>query len=435
MNEHNHEHKNETPDSIKDTAGLEGLDASSKSLSDALRISFIVLKVIMVVLVVAFLASGFTTVASDEQAIVLRFGRIHPVGKDRVLGEGLHWILPYPIDQIIKIPTKRAINLKIDSFWYHQTPDEMLKGTTSITERDPLNPILDGYCLTRSQIQAVDEKAADSNTNESDYNIVHTRWQLTYQINNPERFFTNIQLRQLKPGEIYFDVIRQSINPMLNSLFENAVVSTLVNYTIDDAITSRDRIPSDVGQFLQAKLDEINSGIKVLSVQLVDSTCPPQVKAAFEASTKARMLSSADVTKARSDADQLLQETAGPSARQLFESLHNEKETAEHREYLWSQLAGTAKDKISQAQVYATQVEENAKGRAIYLQNILPEYRRRPRLVIQGLYLDAVKEIFSNAQEKFFIQTSEGTNGTEIRVMLNRDATLPAKKEQKKTTE
>ncbi len=413
----------------------EELDTSTKSLSDALRISFVVLKVIMVILVIAFLASGFTTVASDERAIVLRFGRIHGVGEERILGPGLHWIFPYPIDQIIKIPTERAISLKIDSFWYHQTAEEILKGTTNITERDPLNPIQDGYCLTRSQNRVADEKVADSNASESDYNIVHTRWQLTYQIDNPERFFRNIQLRQVRPGEIYFDLIRQAITPLLNSLFENAVVSTLVKYTIDDAITSRDRIPSDVGQMLQGKLDEINSGIKVVSVQLVDSTCPPQVKAAFEASTKAILQSSTTVTQAGTEADQLLKETAGPLAMQLFESLHNEKITAEDREYLWSQLAGAAQEQLSQAHVYAAQVEKNAQANAVYLQSILPEYRLRPKLVIQGIYLDAVKEIFNNAQEKFFIQTTEDATRTEIRVMLNRDATLPAKTDKKQTTE
>ena len=36
----------------------------------------------MVVLILAFLASGFKTVGSDEQALVLRFGKIRGVGED-----------------------------------------------------------------------------------------------------------------------------------------------------------------------------------------------------------------------------------------------------------------------------------------------------------------------------------------------------------------
>ena len=47
-------------------------DAAGKSLYDALRISFVILKIIMAVLLVIFLASGFKTVEHDEQALVLR---------------------------------------------------------------------------------------------------------------------------------------------------------------------------------------------------------------------------------------------------------------------------------------------------------------------------------------------------------------------------
>ena len=116
-------------------AGLSGVaqaksddefDAAGKSLSEALRISFIVLKIIMIVLVVVFLASGFRTVEPDEQALVLRFGKICGVGENRILGPGLKWVFPYPIDKIVKIPVAKKQNLPINSFWYYQRPDELL---------------------------------------------------------------------------------------------------------------------------------------------------------------------------------------------------------------------------------------------------------------------------------------------------------------------
>ena len=83
------------------------LDVAGRSLFEALRVSFIILKVIMIVLVVLFLDSGFRTVGSDEQALVLRFGKIRGVGDQRVLGPGLHWVFPYPIDTIVKIPVEK----------------------------------------------------------------------------------------------------------------------------------------------------------------------------------------------------------------------------------------------------------------------------------------------------------------------------------------
>ena len=83
---------------------MEQFGAAEKSLSEALRLSFVILKVIMVILVVAFLASGFKTVNNDEKGLVLRFGAIRGVSQaERVLEPGWHWVFPYPIDEIVKI--------------------------------------------------------------------------------------------------------------------------------------------------------------------------------------------------------------------------------------------------------------------------------------------------------------------------------------------
>jgi len=64
------EHKNSdkdlqpnTPDKSKPVE----LDAAGKSLSEALGISFVILKVIMAVLILAFLASGFKTVVPTSR--------------------------------------------------------------------------------------------------------------------------------------------------------------------------------------------------------------------------------------------------------------------------------------------------------------------------------------------------------------------------------
>ena len=91
--EHHKKSSEQIPASAAQPVGDE-LDAAGKSLSEALRMSFIILKVIMIVLIVAFLASGFETVGSNEQALVLRFGKIRGLGEQRLLGPGPHWILP-----------------------------------------------------------------------------------------------------------------------------------------------------------------------------------------------------------------------------------------------------------------------------------------------------------------------------------------------------
>ena len=424
------------------------LDAAGRSLSEALRLSFIILKVIMIVLIIAFLASGVKTVGPYEQALVLRFGKIQGVGEERLLGPGLHWILPYPIDEIVKIPVERPIHLPIDSFWYHESAQERISGQTRIRPTDPLKPLVDGYCLTRgeqelstttlsetpnqgverTQVNISGRQQSEPGNEGSDYNIVHTRWQLTYKIDNPERFFKNVQVRDIEPGENYYDVVTEELTPFLTSLFEDAVVQTMVHFTIDQAISSRDRIPRDVADSLQNRLDAIESGIKVVSVQLTNSVYPPQVKAAFEKSTLASQQRDKVRSKAQEDAYRILSQAAGPVARELYAALHDETVSEERKEYLWTQISGTAKEKLSEAQIYATKVVKDAEANANYLKSLLPEYRQRPELVVQRLYLDAIEKVLNNADEKFFVQSTQGAKGKEIRVQLNKNPLLKSKK-------
>lgn len=416
------------------------LDAAGKSLSEALRISFIILKVIMVVLVIIFLASGFRTVGSDEQAIVLSFGKIRGVGEERLLGPGLHWVFPYPIDEIVRIPVQKKVNLPINSFWYSQTTRDILgEGPRKRqSTRDTLNPETDGYCITRSekQDQAVRSTAnAVTDSDGSDYNIVHCKWQLTYKIDDPERFFENIYVdfKGIEAGQNYADVISENITPLLKQMFADAVVTVIVNYTIDDVLFEQiARVTEHVKKLLQNKLDKIESGIKVVSVQLTDKIWPQQVDEAFQASIKASQESGKVISEARTYAEKTLSDAAGQVAMELYASLHDEAISKEQKELLWSLLAGAAQEKIAKARAYRTQVVESAKANAEYLHKILPEYRKRPELVIQEIYQAAIEQVLTNADEKFVIQPSKGGKGAEIRIQLNRDPKLKPKSEREK---
>lgn len=425
MKEQNNKAVKDLRSSVSDKSGIDELDAAGKSLSEALRISFIILKIIMIVLVAAFLASGFKTVGPDEQALVLRFGKIRGMGEERLLGPGLHWIFPYPIDEMVRIPVEKKVNLAIRTFWYYQTEAEILAEGPKRRSRVPekLDPVKEGFCLTRSEKQ----NEAVTGSDGSDYNIVHSKWQLTYQIDDPNRFFKNVYVEDIKPGEIYFDVITGSVEPLLQDLIEGAVVTAMVNYTIDEAIKSQDRIPKHVKGLMQEKLDQIDSGIKVVSVYLTDITWPRQVDEAFLALIEASQTSQMAISQARTYAENTVNETAGPVAEQLFAAVHDETVSEQEKELLWSRVAGAAQEKIAEARAYRTEVVETAKANAVYLERLLPEYRKRPELVIQEIYQDAIEYVLNNADEKMIIQPAEGAENTEIRIILNRDQTLKPK--------
>jgi len=428
MAKKNQENK-DTQNAKRETQYDTELDAAGKSLSEALRVSFIILKIIMVVLIIIFLASGFRTVGPDEQALVLRFGKIRGIGEERLLGPGLHWVFPYPIDKIVKIPVEKRVNLPINSFWYYQTKEEIVSGKKrQVRPSEPLRPIREGYCITSSEKQ----NAAIAGLDGSDYNIVHSKWQLTYQINDAEDFFKNVYIEDAKPGQLYFDVMINSITPLLKAVFDDAVVSTMVNYAIDDAISGRGSISKDVKKFLQKKLDNIESGIKVVSVELTKSTWPRQVNAAFQASIDASQQSQKAISEAIGYSETTLNEAAGPLALTLFASLSDKTINEEEKELLWAQLAGVAQEEIAQARTYRTKIVEDASADAEYLHKILPEYRKRPKLVLQQIYLDAVKHVFNKADEKIFVQPTEGAKGREVRIIVSRDLMKKPKSQKEK---
>jgi len=419
-----------------DKTVTEDLDAAGKSLSEALRISFIILKVIMAVLILAFLASGFKTVDTDENALVLRFGKIRGVGEERVLKPRTipYWIFPYPVDTMVKIPVENKIDLSIRSFWYYQTKEDMLRDPSIKTDRvlPDLNPVNDGYCITRSEKQ--DESISGSEG--SDYNIIHCKWQLTYQIDDAEPFFKNIYVKGIKPGEDYDDAITESITLLLQSIFEDAIVTATVNYTIDDVMYDKvAKLSDDVTKLLQEKLDTIESGIKVVRVRLTDRTWPLQVDKAFQALVTASQDRQAKIDEARTYAESTLNEVAGPVAEELFAALRDDTVSEEEKERLWDQLAGKAQEKITEARTYRTNVVSSARANAEYFQQLLPEYRKRPELVVHKIYMDAMERIFNNADEIFVIQPGEGVKETEFRILFNRNPSLKPKTSGEQTTE
>lgn len=427
---HEHEHNHATPD---DTRQVRQADPGYDYLSGALKVSFAVLKVIMVILVTLFLLSGIRTVGPGERAIVLRFGKISGVGEARLLGPGLKLLLPYPIHEIVRVPVEKKVNLAINLFWYYQKPgEEMDNATNQKTYVSPtLNPITDGYCLVRGEKQ--EETAAVSEG--SDYNILHCKWVLTYQITDAERFYKHcyVQDDHLSAGQNYSDIIEQNINPMLENIFSDAVVATMVNYTIEEAMFEKvASVTERVKERLQNKLNALDSGIKVVSVQIRDITWPRQVGEAFQASLTATQNKQKAISEAKLNAEKILDETGGPVAGELLASLRDSSSDSKKQEQLWEQVAGKAQETIADSRGYRTKVVEDARASAEYLQRILPEYRKYPRLVIQRVYQDAIEQVLRDADEKTIIQPAQHGRATDVRVLINRDPGIKPKSEPEK---
>lgn len=447
MTEHNHTHNHGPADSEASAAAVETgqpIGPGYTYLSNALKVSFILLQIIMIVLIVLFLASGFQRVNYDEQALVLTFGKISGVAEARLREPGLRWVWPYPVGEIIRIPVQRKINVSLNQFWYYQKPgEEMGESPTETTYVPPtLNPLTEGYCLVRGEKQtfhAGDFEGGSTGSAEltagSDYNILHSKWVLTYQITDPVSFYKNchVETGKLQAGQNYADIVEESIRPMLEDLLSNAVVETMVNYTIEEAMYEKSSSVTDhVKRLVQEKLNKVKSGIMVIDVQRNRIAVPRQVEAAFQAAHTAVAAREKTISAAKLYAEKTMSETAGLVAGELLKALKDKNTSEQQKERLWSQLAGRAQEEIAGARAYRTQTVETARANAEYLRRILPEYRKHPNLVIQRIYTDAMEQILETADEKIIIQPGKTARGKEVRISINRDPAIKPKSETQK---
>jgi len=270
--EHGHDHPAESaPQALP-------MDAGSQALEEALRSSFFIVKLAMVVMVLVFLGSGFFTVGPQEKAVILRFGRPVGDGQKALLSAGLHWSFPYPIDEVVKIPITESQVITSTVGWYFTTPEQELSGE-ELPPGAGLNPAIDGYLIT------------------ADKNIVHSRATIHYHIVDPLHYvfdFTNAA-----------GAVQNALN--------NALVSTAARFNVDAIYPDNLTFQDAVLQKFSDLADQENLGI-ALELGDVRSIPPRQLTGVFAAVTTARENRSKLLDDARSYQNKVLSDSTAQSA-------------------------------------------------------------------------------------------------------------------------
>jgi len=338
-----------------------GLDAGSQALAEALRSSFLIVKVAMALLVAVFLFSGFFTVGPQEKAIILRFGRPIGEGDKALLGAGAHWAFPYPIDEVVKVPISEIQQVKSTVGWFAQTPEQ------EALNQDPpaapsLNPLFDGYALT------------------ADGNIVHVKATLSYRIEDPIRYV--------------FDFVNAS-NAVQNAL-NNALLSTAARFKVDDILT-RDRIGfQDALRRRVVLLAEAQKLGIIVEQCPVESRPPLQLKQSFD-----------NVVTAGQNRDKLLNEARS------YENQTTNTASAD------------AAGRLDIAEADRTRRVESVRSDADSFRRLLPKYKSNPDLFAQQRLVETMSHVLTNVQDKIFLAGREDGKTRELRVLLNREPPKP----------
>jgi len=379
------------------------LDPAQQSLADALRVSFTILKFVMIAVLIAYGASGIFSVGSNEVALRLRFGDYVGAPGERVLERGTYFAAPFPIEQVIKIDT-RPVSLNLaEAFWYEAGVNDRGRTRDQIrnSRAGPLDPVRDGSLLT------------------GDMNIVHTRWTVTFQITEPVAYITNVGETDLAE-----EIVRCAVS--------QAIVQTVAQLPADEilkGVVNRETATLTA----QRQLDEMAAGLTIAQLALDQVTAPNSVMGSFDAVTTAETERSRQIVESQQDRARILGETAGEASGNLLALLdryERARETtaadadavAEAINRVFDELridnvaiGGEVAEVMNAARTYRTQVVERLKGDRDIFERLLPQFLRNPRIILTRLWEDAKERILTGDVETFY------TLPGKLELQLNRD--------------
>jgi membrane protease subunit HflK len=330
------------PDHIKFDEGQrrgEGADALVQTAKWARRM----LKIVMILLFVVYCFSNYIVLDSNEQAFVLRFGKL---SGDQVKTPGRsYWAAPKPFSQVVRIRAEKAHTVHT-AFWFNVPP-----GTDPAV--DPAQPQF--------------ETGADDYLLTGDYNIVHAKWALTYTIDSPVAY--------------HFDY--EDPERLVEGILRNAVLKETASFSIDNVLYSgseelRQRVERRVRQDLHAA----NLGIAVsgdqLNVFYHQKQVPRQVLTAFSNVTGAEQEYSQAANKAEASARQIVQEAEGEAAAIRAEAL-----------------------------AYREQIVAETKADADYFSAILESYRSSRGTLLITLFQQTLEQMVGNARDVYLVHPDQ----------------------------
>jgi membrane protease subunit HflK len=217
-----------------------------------------------------YLLAGTFTVAADEQAVIRRFGRVA-----LRLGPGIHYRLPWPIDQVDIVKTTSVMKTGVGF--------DLREGEERVTGVE----ILTG-----------------------DTNIITVAMTLQYVIRAPSSFLFEIE------------------NPpaLIGSLAESVLTESVLGMPVDELLTTgRLAIQEHVKTRTQGILDQYDSGIQITSANLMGITLDSAVAQAFQDVANASADRENKINQGRSYANDLLPKARG-EARSIVLAAQSYKE-------------------------------------------------------------------------------------------------------------
>ena len=364
-----------------------GMRAGIEALTGSFRYVFILLTIfIFGTIVWYFTFWGYFTVEPQEAVIVLKFGKITNVYKDN-----WHWAFPYPVNRIVRIPRDRQV-MMIKAFWPNPSVN-VPTGEEMAAMAQPIVPGRDGSLIT------------------GDANIIHTQWEIVYEISNPEKYFSSC-LCPDDPGSPDENMVNplngkvagtRGPQTMLKSIFEDEIIKATAVQKVEDPLYKEvTKYQDKVEKGISDALLTWDIGVTLKSALLKDKTPPFSIVAAFHDVINAEQQSESIKLKAKNYAVKAEQEAQTES-----------------------------KNIIVDSEVYKSRLVSEIESESVYFKKILVEYRQNRQSVLIPLYTDTVVSLLEKIKDKYIIPESNKGEKQELRIMLNPEPDYKKKKEEK----
>jgi len=412
------------------------LDLAGQSLARALRLSFAILSVIIVMLLAAYFARGLFTVESDEMAIILRLGK---TDAQHVKAEGFHRSWPYPFDEIVRVWTvSRA--LEVDTFWPKMS--EKQKEEAIEKPKESFRFVVgaeDGYMLT------------------GDLNILQGRWKITYQIQTDSRGKTDkaavikyYNMVGVNREYDRYDTRRyENERRLVKLLLQSAVIREIGRLGVIEAYTTeKERLVGEVKRTIGKMFDELDCGLMVTEISLIDIAPPEKAKRAFEAVSEAKQARRTERERADEYAQtklirmggRVVGPKLGKAIGQMWEARRaraainpeNEAEVKRLDERIATlrrnisdlfesdELGGDAKNILRRAKAYKENIVKRTKGDAEAFGEILALSPNEKKILLDRKRIEAFEKVLKNCYEKFVWRPIVGETKGTLEIWINR---------------
>jgi membrane protease subunit HflK len=283
-----------------------------------------------VVLLVILLWSSWFTVQPEETGVVQRFGAVV-----RTVGPGLHAKIPFGIEIVRLVPTARVLK---EEFGFRTSAS-----------------------IPGQRTQYADNKAFkdESLMLTGDLNVLDVQWIVQYRIEDPVRYLFRIR----EP--------RQTIRDVAEAVTRRIVGNRLGS---DVLTVGRVAVSTETKEEMQKILNDYETGVRLVTVELQDVTPPDLVKPAFN-----------EVNEARQDREKSINQAQEQANREI------------------PKARGEAGRTISEAEGYAVERVNRANGEATRFRAVLEEYERAPEVTRRRLYLEAIGAILPEAKALYIV--------------------------------